>query len=257
MRRVLIALVSLALLLAAGVVEAAVSVDAPVSVAADQDFTVRLSVPATDGRAKAVRFTWEGRTVQVPLLLPESKKLPQAVSLTLRARDAPEGGTRTEALATVVIWKGNRLGAPRLTPVVVDSGAARTADGQPNACGGVDTLRFGGRAGLPGMRCGPCRDGRLVCTDPNTLSCLESTEANACGGCGRLVGTVGAACGGACGGALACSADGERLECLGAGAVNDCGGCGGLPGRLGWVCGDAGVWACSAPERLVCVEPRR
>lgn len=257
MRRVLVWLASLLLLLVGGVARAAVGVDAPAAVSAERDFVVRLSVPAADGRAKAVRVSWEGRTVQVPLGLPDDKRGPQTVSVTLRGRDAPEGGTRTESLATVVIWKGNRMGAPLLTPVTVDSGAPRTADGLPNACGGADALRFAGRAGLPGMRCGPCRDGRLVCTDPDTLACAEASAGNACGGCGRLVGSLGAACGGACGGALACAADGEALECRGAGVANDCGGCGGLPGRRGWVCGDAGIWACSAPDRLVCVEPRR
>lgn len=255
---------ALALLLAAcfallpGLARAAgVSVEAPQRVQAGQEFVVRLTVPASEGRARAVRITWEGRTVNVPLGLPETKAQPQQVSVSLQGRDAPEGGTRLESLATVLIWKGNRVSAPVLTPVVVDSGAPRTADGQPNACGGADVLQFRGRAALPGMRCGACGDGRLVCTDPNTLACMEATAGNACGGCSRLVGTLGAACGGGCGGVLACSADGERLECSGAAETNACGGCGSLPGKLGWICGDGGVWACAAPDRLVCVEPRR
>jgi hypothetical protein len=256
MPRALAPLLATVLLLLSSVAQAAgVSVAAPDTVRSEQDFIVRLTVPASEGRARAVRITWEGRTVQVPLGLPEKKSLPQQVSLTLQGRDTPEGGTRLESLATVVIWKGNRVSAPMLTPVVVDSGAPRTADGQPNACGGADALRFSGRPALPGMRCGACGDGRLVCTDPNTLACMEATPGNACGGCSKLVGTLGERCGGACGGTLACSADGERLECQGATEANACGGCGSLPGKMGWVCGQGGVWACAAPDRLVCVAP--
>ena len=49
-----------------------------------------------------------------------------------------------------------------------------------NACGGDQALTFGGKPASPADPCGPCRDGALVCADPNLLACVGALPASAC-----------------------------------------------------------------------------
>jgi hypothetical protein len=246
--------VLLALLWLVGVVHAAVTVDAPAKVTSGTAFRVTVSAPVGSERLAAIRVTWEGATVQHAVALPGDRRLPQVVPLTLQAADAQAGGSRSEALSVVAVRRDGVVEAPVTVRVEVDSGRPRLAAGGSNACGGDEVLLWQGRTYAPGTRCGPCGDGRIVCEDRNTLACREASEGNLCGGCGTLTGTLGAPCG-TCGGTLACGPRGESLVCEGAVGANDCGGCGPLPGRMGWLCNGTGVWACAAPDRLVCVAP--
>lgn len=243
-----------------GVLHAAgVDVAAPTRVPSASPFRVTVTAPPEADRLAAVRVTWEGATAQYAVALPGDRRLPQTVQVTLRASDAQAGGERSEPLSVVAIRRDGVIEAPVVVRVTVDSGRPRVASGGTNACGGDEILLWQGQRYAPGTRCGPCGDGRIVCEDPNTLVCREASEGNVCGGCGRLTGTIGARCG-PCGGQLACAADGESLVCDGEVGANDCGGCGTLPGRMGWVCGNrgagpTGVWACAAPDKLVCMAP--
>ena len=49
-----------------------------------------------------------------------------------------------------------------------------------NACGGTAPIAYQGSAALPGARCGPCRDGHLVCASEDLLACVAAFPANAC-----------------------------------------------------------------------------
>ncbi len=83
----------------------------------------------------------------------------------------------------------------------------------------------------------------------------DSCEKNACGGCAKLEGAPGDACG--CEGELAC--DGvDALACQGSKPTNACGGCAALANPPDTACGGAcgsAKYACDGPEATKCVDP--
>ena len=87
--------------------------------------------------------------------------------------------------------------------------------------------------------------------DTTTGKCVDCIAKNACGGCGALAGTIGAACGSAGCGKWACAAD-KTAYCSGDVALNLCGGCGALTsgGKPGDSCGTfgCGLYACAADK---------
>lgn len=86
-------------------------------------------------------------------------------------------------------------------------------------------------------------------------ACVDPGK-NECGGCTKLPGKVGDACGGGtCGtGVLACAGK-DTFTCSGAVGTNACGGCGALAGTPGTSCGACGVYNCAADKASVaCAE---
>lgn len=87
-------------------------------------------------------------------------------------------------------------GAGCFPPPLEQSDVAETeTQTGPNACGGLGALT----PGEPGLECGPCLDGELVCdpSDPekNRTLCEGDSARNACNGCAPLTETLGADCG--------------------------------------------------------------
>lgn len=97
-----------------------------------------------------------------------------------------------------------------------------------------------------------CTDPTKPQCDPTTKTCVDCITKNACGGCGTLAGTPGAACGTTSCGKWTCSADKKSVTCAGDVAGNLCGGCAPLTsgGKPGDTCGtySCGKFVCSADK---------
>ena len=128
-----------------------------------------------------------------------------------------------------------------------------------NLCGGCAELQ-----GRPGFVCETeLYVGTWVCTDRESVDCLDGAR-NPCGGFGGLFvegeeAQLGDRCGSdECGeGVLVCvEGDENALECIGTYPRNECGECTELAGDPGEVCGACGgTWQCSEDgRRVVCTE---
>lgn len=123
-----------------------------------------------------------------------------------------------------------------------------------NACGGDTALVFpagepiAGELAEPGMPCGLCERGELLCNGPDALKCSipASAQYNLCGGCSVLSGRPNTPCG-TCGtGSWQCILP-EFVDCVadfGEAGYNECGGCGTLPDVAGRPCGTCLSWQC-------------
>ncbi|MBA2662629.1 MAG: Ig-like domain-containing protein [Bradymonadaceae bacterium] len=124
-----------------------------------------------------------------------------------------------------------------------------------NPCGGdLQLFPVGSNLG-PDSPCGACNDGRIVCNGLNAVHCLGASQANACGGCGTLTGTLGQSCGACSDGELACT--GLTLSCQNASLNNACGGCAGLAGEPDTACTRGalsdGLWSCINTDEVACI----
>ena len=119
-----------------------------------------------------------------------------------------------------------------------------------NACGGQDDLG----AVSPLDPCGPCDGGVHICSDLETITCVDEDEGvNVCGGCTILPANPSSPCS-PCGGAWQCDGT-DRVTC--SAPVNACGGCTSLADPPGQVCssGDPNFeTACTTPDTTSCVE---
>ncbi|MFT7581703.1 MAG: hypothetical protein ACI9MR_003381 [Myxococcota bacterium] len=133
-------------------------------------------------------------------------------------------------------------------PWVCGGGFETVRCGRPgdNLCGGQSVL-----LAKPGTTCGPCGDGQRVCSAPNTLTCLDASELNACGSCGFVGEVPGTPCGAA--GIWTCY--GTTMGCAEPG-INPCGGteqlvdAGGEAIQIGAACGACafGIWKCAVDD---------
>lgn len=127
-----------------------------------------------------------------------------------------------------------------------------------NTCGGDDDLTYGGEPAAPGMSCGVCDDGVLICNGEDALECIMASEENACGGCGALPGTAEESCGPCGDGVWSCQGDGTMV-CEEATEKNACGGCVDLEASPGMGCefdeATAGTLQCANLDELRCVGP--
>jgi hypothetical protein len=161
------------------------------------------------------------------------------------------------------------------------------SDSEPlNTCSGHLTLLWDSEPATPGEACGPCADGTLVCSGPNSLDCSGESppescplppHPNACGQVGLLIydgqpASPGEPCGPCGDGHLACGGS-DTLVCAGGtpagycdnpeNAPNDCYGLGPLlwgdePSSRGVRCGPCmdGELSCTDYNHLTCVPYR-
>jgi hypothetical protein len=117
-----------------------------------------------------------------------------------------------------------------------------------NPCGGCGALNE-----VPGLSCGTCGDGVVVCAGLDATACQGQSD-NACGGCAALSGAPGNPCGACQQGTLVC-ATADTLACQGDVAPNACRGCATLSSSIGAPCGSCGTVVCDGVDATACNDP--